>query len=105
VQQIVPDIPSYLITNVPNSLIGRKERGFDSLGYHFKPEELSVAKKTIERFMERISRLYEQGADSYRIGQYVARWAGWGLAGFWQRSNKKRAEQFIMFCPFRYLVW
>ena len=56
------------------TLIGRTERGFDFLGYHFEPEGLSVAGKTIERFKERIARLYEQGADSVRIGQYVRKW-------------------------------
>ena len=59
------------------TIIGRTVRGFDFLGYHFKPDELTVADKTIERFVERIARLYEQGADSVRIGQYVRRWHGW----------------------------
>ncbi len=59
------------------TIIGRTERGFDFLGYHFTPMELTVADNTIERFIERISRLYEQGADSVRIGQYVRRWVGW----------------------------
>jgi hypothetical protein len=30
------------------TIIGRIERGFDVLGYHFDPEGLSVAKKTFE---------------------------------------------------------
>jgi len=63
------------------TLIGRTERGFDFLGYHFDPTGLSVAGKTIERFKERIARLYEQGADSVRIGQYVLRWTTWEIAG------------------------
>ncbi len=63
------------------TLIGRIERGFDFLGYHFGPNGLSVAVKTIERSMGRIIRLYEQGADRVRIGQYVTRWVGWVEAG------------------------
>ena len=63
------------------TFIGRTERGFDFLGYHFEPEGLSVAVKTIERFRERISRLYEQGADINRIGQYVLKWVRWTCAG------------------------
>ncbi len=63
------------------TLIGRTERGFDFLGYHFEPEGLSVADKTIERFKERIARLYEQGADINRIGQYVLKWVQWTCAG------------------------
>jgi RNA-directed DNA polymerase len=31
----------------------------------------------LERFKERITRLYEQGADEYRIGQYVRRFTAW----------------------------
>lgn len=63
------------------TLIGRTERGFDFLGYHIEPEQLSVANKTTERFKERIARLYEQGADAVSIGQYVRRWLGWINAG------------------------
>jgi len=63
------------------TLIGRTERGFDFLGYHFESEGLSVAGKTIERFKERIARLYEQGADINRIGQYVLKWLQWTHAG------------------------
>jgi RNA-directed DNA polymerase len=43
------------------TLIGRTEKGFDFLGYHFKPGMLSVAKKTVHNFLERITRLYEAG--------------------------------------------
>ena len=49
------------------TMIGRTKRGFDFLGYHFELEGLSVAGKTIERFIERISRLYEQGAEGVRL--------------------------------------
>ncbi len=42
---------------------------------------LSVVKKTIEQFVERALRLYEQepgAASSHsRFGMYVRRWAGW----------------------------
>ncbi len=43
------------------TLIGRTEKGFDFLGYHFKPGMLSVAKKTVHNFLERITRLYTSG--------------------------------------------
>jgi hypothetical protein len=42
------------------TFIGRIERGFDCLGYHFSPAGLTVAKKTIADFIEKASRLYEQ---------------------------------------------
>jgi len=59
------------------TIIGKTIRGFDFLGYHFEPEGLSVAGKTIELLKKRIARLYEQGADSVRIGQYVLNWLRW----------------------------
>jgi hypothetical protein len=39
-------------------IIGRIEQGFDFLGYHFSPEGLSVAEKTIEKFLVRAVGLY-----------------------------------------------
>ena len=46
-------VPSWFIT-------GRIENGFDFLGYHFSPEGLSVAEKTLEKFLSRAVRLYKQ---------------------------------------------
>jgi len=69
------------------TLIGRAERGFDFLGYHFEREGLSVAVITIERFKERIARLYEQGADIHRIGQYVLKWLQWSRSGIHELHN------------------
>jgi RNA-directed DNA polymerase len=42
------------------TFIGRVERDFDFLGYHFTPTGLKVAKRTIANFIEKASRLYEQ---------------------------------------------
>ena len=42
------------------TVIGRIEKGFDFLGYHFSPEGLSMAEKTIEQFVARVVQLYEQ---------------------------------------------
>ncbi len=68
------------------TFIGHIERGFDFLGYHFGPEGLSVAKTTIERFVARAIRLYEQepgeACASSRLGLYVRRWLRWARAGF-----------------------
>ncbi len=55
------------------TFIGRIEKGFDFLGYVFSPSGLGIAQKTLKNFAERITRLYEQGADHIRIGQYVPR--------------------------------
>jgi len=51
------------------------------LCYHFGPDGLSVAKKTVENFVERALRLYEQepgeALASARLGLYVRRWVRW----------------------------
>ncbi len=66
------------------TFIGRIERGFDFLGYHFGPEGLSVAKTTIENFVVPAIRLYErepgEACASVRHGSYVRRWVKWTTA-------------------------
>ena len=68
------------------TFIGRIERGFDFLGYHFGPEGLTMAAKTIEQFVERAIRLYEQEpgelGGSSRLGMHVRRWVSWARIGF-----------------------
>jgi len=78
------------------TLIGRTERGFDFLGYFIKPGRLSVSLKTIENFIERIARLYEQGADYIRIGQYTLKWVQWVRAG----NLKITQESSLITMPF-----
>ena len=63
------------------TFIGRTGRGFDFLGYQFTPSGLGVAAKTIERFAERWTRLYEHGAPEERIGAYVRHWRRWVTGG------------------------
>jgi RNA-directed DNA polymerase len=67
------------------TFIGKIERGFEFLGYHFRPGRLTIAQKTVERFVERAIRLYEQepgkSFDSSRLGTYVQRWTRWARAG------------------------
>ena len=40
-----------------------------------------IALKTLANFLDRITQLYEQGADVRRIGQYVRNWLRWVRAG------------------------
>ncbi|MCP4343939.1 MAG: hypothetical protein GY795_00240 [Desulfobacterales bacterium] len=59
------------------TLIGRTERGFDFLGYHFSPEGLSLAEATLNRCAEHALRLYEQEPlcnREERLGEYIIRW-------------------------------
>jgi len=70
------------------TMIGRGNRGFDFLGYFIKPEGILPAVKTIKNFTERITRLYEQGADNLRIECYVRRWLRWFHGGNnWPKSS------------------
>ena len=66
-------IPKWPI-NTHNILIGRIRHGFDFLGCRFSPAGLGIARQTIDRFQARMARLYEQGTDACRIGQYAKRW-------------------------------
>ena len=62
------------------------QRGFDFLGYHFSPTGLSVAKRTIANFIEKVSRLYEQtchaGSAATAFEMYVRRWLRWANGGY-----------------------
>ena len=70
------------------TFIGRVSRGFDFLGYRFRSDGLiGVAQQTVERFVQRATRLYEQGADSERIGEYARRWLKWIHSGIDGCSN------------------
>jgi hypothetical protein len=66
------------------TFIGKIEKGFDFLGYHFSRTGLTVAKATIEKFVERATRLYEQDREEplspSRLGVYVRRWLAWAGA-------------------------
>ena len=66
------------------TFIGRIERGFDFLGYHFGTDGLSVIKKTIEQFVAHAIRLYEQepgeALAAARLGLYARRWVRWAGA-------------------------
>jgi hypothetical protein len=71
------------------TFIGRIEKGFDFLGYHFSREPLRVAGKTREKHVLHIIRLYEQLRKkkatpeevASTLGLYVKRWHCWTQAG------------------------
>ncbi len=55
------------------------------MGYHLRPDGLRVAQATLENFIARATRLYEQEREApdgvSRLGLYVKRWCRWVLAG------------------------
>jgi hypothetical protein len=74
-----------LLKHPDKTFVGRTERGFDFLGYHFGPEGFTVAAETIEQFVARATRRYEpepgEACASARVGMYVRRWVRWAAAG------------------------
>ena len=77
--------------HLDKTFIGRIKNGSDFLGCHFSPKGTTVARKAMERFVERAIRLYEQGpgeADaSAQFGLYVQRWVRWTRAGLGETLN------------------
>ncbi len=63
------------------TLIGRIAKGFDFLGYWFSASGFGVARKTVKRMLDKVFRLYEQGADAIRIETYLKRWWRWVRSG------------------------
>lgn len=67
------------------TFIGRIEKGFDFLGYHFSRQPLTLASKTVSRFLAQLHRLYEQQQTAPEgaalLGDYVTRWLRWTQAG------------------------
>ena len=63
------------------TFIGRIARGFDFLGYWFSPDGLSICWKTVDRMVDKVSRLYEQGADMLRFETYLKHWWQWVRSG------------------------
>ena len=57
--------------------MGKVDKGFDFLGFHFSNENLTVAKQSLAKATANIARLLEQGASPRRIEQYWRRWLGW----------------------------
>ena len=48
---------------------------------------VGIAPQACKRFVERLTRLYEQGAPPERIGDYVRRWQRWAVSGLGAYSN------------------
>ena len=70
-----------VVQHPDKTLIGRIAWGFDFLDYWFSPTGLGVARKMVERMRDKVSRLYEQGADETRVEEYVRRWGIWVRSG------------------------
>ena len=61
VQALLRELHAWQLERHPGkTFIGGIEKGLDFLGYRFTPRSLTVARKTIENFLESALRLYEQ---------------------------------------------
>ena len=67
------------------TFVGWINRGFGFLGYRFGEGPLGLAEKTIDNFLEKCSRLYEQKGHLPRweeaLESYCKRWWCWCTAG------------------------
>ena len=80
------------------TFVRRVERGISFLGYEMNAAGLTgVARPTWNRFVERVTRLYEQGASWRCIGDYVRRWLVWLVSGF--RLPSAYVDVDIRHCP------
>ena len=64
--------------------MGRSEKGFDFLGYHFGPQGLSLAEQTIDNFLEKARRIHERGSETSEneeLSDYMKRWHRWTRSG------------------------
>ena len=68
--------------------MGRIEKGFDFLGYHFFRDPIRLAHPSVQHFLARLHRLYEQQKKAPEgaliLGKYVTRWLRWTRAGLWK---------------------
>ena len=63
------------------------------VGYHFGPEGLEVARKTVERFVARARQLYEQEPGEPIAAAHVQRWVRWAWAGYtWVCPSPPRSD-------------
>ena len=60
--------------------MGRVDKGFNFLGYHFKPDVLTINTISIARCVTKLLRLFEQGASVKRCIEYCQRWIKYALA-------------------------
>jgi len=76
----------------PNFPISRVEKGFEFLGYHYGRDGLSLASKTIDNFLSKALRLYEQEPVQTRLerlGEYTKRWVRWTTSGLVDKMEKR----------------
>ena len=75
--------------------MGRIEKGLDFLGYHFSPQGLSLAEKTVENFLEKARRIRQRGSETSKkeeLSDYVKRWRRWANSGLAPSPNERESQ-------------
>lgn len=72
--------------------MGSIEKGFHFLGYHFSPQGLSLAEKTVQNFLEKARLIH--GGDSgpsvkEGLSDYVKTWLRWANSGLSSPREKQ----------------
>lgn len=62
------------------TFVGRNLKGFDLLGYHIAPDQVSASQRTIDKAFENAKRRYAQGGN-LSLAKYLKRWKTWIHAG------------------------
>jgi len=79
------ELDALSLTKHPDkTFIGRKQKGFDFLGYHFGQDGLRLADKTIKNYIQKARKLYETEplkSRARRLYEYTTRWLRWTKAG------------------------
>ena len=70
-----------LLKHPDKTFIGYIARGFDFLGYHFSPQGLAVAQKTIANCVDKIVDLYRDFDRIRRVEVYIKAWLRWLYSG------------------------
>ena len=74
------------------TFIGRIAKGFNFLGFLFKPEGLQVCNEAIHRAITKSLQLYEQGASKKRIEEYWQRWQRWAKSVLYPKQKTTKAK-------------
>jgi hypothetical protein len=91
-----PDLQRTRLEKHPHKTdMGRIEKGFDFLGYHFSPQGLSLADKTVENFLEKARRINAQKSPlsaKSELSDYVKRWCSCAYGGLAPLPNGRECR-------------
>ncbi len=75
------------------TFVGLIKKGFDFLGYYFSAKGVQAAQSTLNKFREKMTRLYEQGASEQRTGDYARQFLRWLVAGVPELGHRLHVDE------------